>query len=571
MVLKSQCKVMNGLLWKSLTEVSLNGWLNSNNRPTCEPSTSIQAVAQDCDIATPMATHRTPEICREPLGSQALIISGDRNPFLSGCAQPGAPTKALSKPAENPPTPVEDNPLRYTFRTPSTTGPSFNPSNPVLISIPSSKASAETGPDSTVTKIRKESQAAREAFRSSLTQLSQVHSRLAWENSEHVLRADVIIRDIDELKKSLLEIQAEGRQNQEQLEASMASLNELIKQRENVPDSRMAEMSAVMRERDRQADERKKVMSDMMQRRDTDANIRMVDLMTTMKDLTLGVRAIVSQTTAAQTQVAPVALLTLSQANMLFISAAPPPAQATYRKIAQSSVEQVKPPKLVPPATSKRDPAKTSKMAKVAHADSRDAGTDPMTDVSSFDPFARGASTTGDFYSAASGMTTRRSDYHTAYNTAVTCPQKETFTDLVPRPVATSTQRKITAKQNLEQNHGEIEEVPQMSNETPDTPRTRQRQALAGAISTTMSKGVEPLLAVTESKNKPTKYRETKDGNADGWKMLMKRHLEKAQAKATSPSIKPGQSSNTWNTRQETTSPTSLRLKETPTKKFSHY
>ena len=49
----------------------------------------------------------------------------------------------------------------------------------------------------------------------------------------------------------------------------------------------MAEMSAVMVERDRQADERMKMMSDLMQRRETDANARMIDLMTTMKDLTL--------------------------------------------------------------------------------------------------------------------------------------------------------------------------------------------------------------------------------------------------------------------------------------------
>ena len=43
-----------------------------------------------------------------------------------------------------------------------------------------------------------------------------------------------------------------------------------------------------------------------------------------------------------------------------------------------------------------------------------------------------------------------------------------------------------------------------------------------------MSKSLEPLLAVKESKNEPTKYRGTIDGNADGWMMLMKRHLESA-------------------------------------------
>ena len=60
-----------------------------------------------------------------------------------------------------------------------------------------------------------------------------------------------------------------------------------------------------------------------------------------------------------------------------------------------------------------------------------------------------------------------------------------------------------------------------------------QRQALAEAITTAMSKGLELLLAATETKNKPAKYRGTRDGIIDGWMMLMKRFLEKAHAKAT--------------------------------------
>ena len=102
--------------------------------------------------------------------------------------------------------------------------------------------------------------------------------------------------------------------------------------------------------------------------------------------------------------------------------------------------------------------------------------------------------------------------------------------DFVPRPVATSTQRKHTTKRMLEEEQNEMKET---SSPTPDTPRTSQRQALAEAISTAMSKSLERLLAAKESKNKPTKYRGTKDGNADGWIMLMKRHLEKANPKAT--------------------------------------
>ena len=60
-----------------------------------------------------------------------------------------------------------------------------------------------------------------------------------------------------------------------------------------------------------------------------------------------------------------------------------------------------------------------------------------------------------------------------------------------------------------------------------------QRQAIAEAILKSMSNGLEPLLAAKETKNKPTKYRGTRDGNADGWMMLMKWHLEMSHVKAT--------------------------------------
>ena len=179
-------------------------------------------------------------------------------------------------------------------------------------------------------------------------------------------------------------------------------------------------------------------------------------------------------------------------------------------------------------------------MARILHAESRDVGTDPVTSIS-FDPYAHGAPTTGDYYSPASGMTTRKSNYHTARTNINTNQPQKTYMDFVPRPVATSTQRKHTTKRMLEEEQNEMKETP---SPTPDTPRTSQRQALAEAISTAMSKGLEPLLAAKESKIKPTKYRGTKDGNADGWMMLMKRHLEKNTPKQL-PLTRPEQYSNT--------------------------
>ena len=71
-------------------------------------------------------------------------------------------------------------------------------------------------------------------------------------------------------------------------------------------------------------------MSDLMQRRETDADTRVIDLMTTMKDLTLGVRATAFQTAAAQATAAPAAPMVPHLSDLPSTSAAPPPTQATY-------------------------------------------------------------------------------------------------------------------------------------------------------------------------------------------------------------------------------------------------
>ena len=347
-----------------VTEYSLREWPNSNNKPLCEIDTTEEAASQDSNVTTPVAAFRTPLIQRNPSGSHALTNSADRNPFLIGYTQRGNTSKTSNEPSKNQSTQIEDNPLRYVFRTPPSRNLNICPGNIERSNYtPNSRVSAETAPDSTITKIQNESQAVREDFRNSLAQLSQVHSRLARENGEHAMRADVTMRDMDEMRKDLLEIQAEGRLNQGRLEASMAFLNDLIKQRENLADTRMAEMSAVMKERDRQANERMKLVSDLMQRRETDADTRMIDLMTTMKDLTLGVRAIASQTAAVQAKAAPMAPIASHMSDLPSTSTAPPPTQATYRK-SKSGTTQHRASEIFKtdtPAIYKRDPRKPTK------------------------------------------------------------------------------------------------------------------------------------------------------------------------------------------------------------------
>ena len=66
-----------------------------------------------------------------------------------------------------------------------------------------------------------------------------------------------------------------------------------------------------------------------------------------------------------------------------------------------------------------------------------------------------------------------------------------------------------------------------------DTPKLIPGQTLAEAITKAISKGLEPMLAAKETKNKLTKYHGTRDGIIDGWMMLIKRYLKEAHAKDT--------------------------------------
>ena len=190
-------------------------------------------------------------------------------------------------------------------------------------------------------------------------------------------------------------------------------------------------------------------MSKLVQCRDSDANNQRVELMTTNEDLTSCVRAIVAHTAAAQTRPSPI-LVAQNSTGMPSTSAEPPHVQATYRKVAQRNGEQAKQPKLILTVTYKREPTKANQMARVIQAETRHPGSDPMTDFSSFHPFARGAATTVENHSAASGLITRKPDYHSALSaSASTNPPILSFRENPPRPMDSSTQQNINAKRNL--------------------------------------------------------------------------------------------------------------------------
>ena len=167
-----------------VTDYSLEGWPNSNQGPINELSTANTPIAQNDTLATPQTYPRTMVVERKPSGSQEMTNSVDRNPFRSGYAPPAVPTKASSKPGENLETTITENPLRYVFRTPPSANPKINYANASQIShTPNSQASDDTNMDSTITKARKETQAIREDFQTSLAHLAQVQTKLARENN----------------------------------------------------------------------------------------------------------------------------------------------------------------------------------------------------------------------------------------------------------------------------------------------------------------------------------------------------------------------------------------------------
>ena len=204
----------------------------------------------------------------------------------------------------------------------------------------------------------------------------------------------------------------EGYINQDKTETSITSVKSLT-------EKLISEMTAIMAQRDQQADERLTLISETMHRRDLDVDKRMVDLMTTVQELTLGVKAVVA-TVPSRPSPVPVAL----------------------------------------------NPANA-----------------PSDNASSI--------------------------------------QQPTNREIVQRQSRTKLDQR-----NL--NPETVEEAAKGN-----TPNTIHGQTLAEAITTAMSKGLEPLLAAKEAKNIPTKYRGTRDGIIDGWLMLMKRYLEKAHAKDT--------------------------------------
>ena len=378
-------------------------WPNSNVEQAT--SSDISKWVENMNAGTAFG-EITPQVSLDvdPLGSGVPVFAASRNAVADTASTPSGNQLGKRETAKE----VNQN---YTFTTP----PLLDLSTFRLecTATPQDSGSGSVASSSsTITRGIKETEAINEDLRRSVTQLKQVQAELSQENSDHAQRAEVLMKEVEELRRGVLEMKTEGRINQDKMETTMASVKGLTEQR-------ISEMTAIMAQRDQQADERLTLMSETMHRREIDVDKRMVDLMTTVQDLTLGVKAVMA-TVPSRPSPVPVAL---NPANV------------------------------------------------------------PSTNESSI--------------------------------------QQPTNREVV--------QRQSRTKPDQRNLNPETVEDAAKSN----IPKTIHGQALAEAITTAMSKGLEPLLAAKEAKNIPTKYRGTRDGIIDGWLMLMKRYLEKAHAKDT--------------------------------------
>ena len=394
-----------GNVWPPMNNsaIAWGDWPNSNGEQAT--SSNISKGVEDKNAGMALG-EITPQVSLgvDPLGSGIPVFAASRNAVADTASTPSGNQLGRRETAKE----VNQN---YTFTTP----PLLDLSTFRLecTATPQDSGSGSVASSSsTITRGIKETEAINEDLGRSMAQLKQVQAELSQENSDHAQRAEVLMKEVEELRRGVLEMKTEGRINQDKMETTMASVKGLTEQR-------ISEMTAIMAQRDQQADERLTLMSETMHRREIDVDKRMVDLMTTVQDLTLGVKAVMA-TVPSRPSPVPVAL---NPANV------------------------------------------------------------PSTNESSI--------------------------------------QQPTNREVVQCQSGTKCDQR-----NL--NPETVEEAAKGN-----TPNTIHGQALAEAITSAMSKSLEPLLAAKEAKNIPTKYRGARDGIIDGWLMLMKRYLEKAHAKDT--------------------------------------
>ena len=281
-----------GNVWPPMNNsaIAWGDWPNSNGEQAT--SSNISKWVEDKNAGMALG-EITPQVSLgvDPLGSAIPMFAASRNAVADTASTSGNLLGKRETARE-----VNEN---YTFNTPPLLGPSTFQLGGTAISQYSGSDSIAS-PSSTITGCIKETEATREDLGRSLAQLKQVQANLVQENGDHAQPAEVLMKEIEELRRGVIEMKMEGHINQDKMKTSMTSVKSLT-------EKLISEMTAIMAQRDHQADERLTLISETMHRRDIDVNKRMVDLMTTIQELTLGVKAVVA-TVPSRPSPVPVAL-----------------------------------------------------------------------------------------------------------------------------------------------------------------------------------------------------------------------------------------------------------------------
>ena len=259
-----------GSVWPPMNNsaIAWADWPNSNGEQAT--SSNISKSVEDKNAGMALG-EITPQVSLgvDPLGSGVPVFAASRNAVADTASTPSGNQLGKRETAKE----VNQN---YTFTTP----PLLDLSTFRLecTATPQDSGSGSVASSSsTITRGIKETEAINEDLGRSMAQLKQVQAELSQKNSDHAQRAEVLMKEVEELRRGVLEMKTEGRINQDKMETTMASVKGLTEQR-------ISEMTAIMAQRDQQADERLTLMSETMHRREIDVDKRMVDLMTTVQD-----------------------------------------------------------------------------------------------------------------------------------------------------------------------------------------------------------------------------------------------------------------------------------------------
>ena len=272
----------NNNVWPPLNAsvIATGDWTNSNREVAT--SSNINKWVENMNVGMTLGEITPHSVTNaDLLGSGIPIFEASRNTLGNTANFP--PESKLGKRKTRNEVALQN----YTFATPPLLGP-----NTLRLECKATSQHSDAcnvaSPNSTITRDIKETEAIRKEFGHGMEQLKQVQTKLTKENSDQVQRSEVLMMEMDELRKEVKEIMLEGRVNRGKMEMTMATVKHLTERR-------ISETTAIMAQRDKQADERLKCMSEMMHRRDLDVDKCMVDLMTTFQDFTLGVKTVAAR------------------------------------------------------------------------------------------------------------------------------------------------------------------------------------------------------------------------------------------------------------------------------------